>query len=45
MDVSNQKAIDHKMIDLDGTPNKSNLGAMIKVIAAPVAKAAAVKPV
>jgi len=27
MDVRDQKAIDAKMIDLDGTPNKSNLGA------------------
>ena len=27
MDVSNQKAIDHKMIDLDGTDTKSRLGA------------------
>ena len=27
MDVSNQKEIDNMMIDLDGTPNKSNLGA------------------
>lgn len=27
MDVSNQKAIDHKMIDMDGTDTKSRLGA------------------
>ena len=27
MDVSNQKAIDHKMIDMDGTETKSRLGA------------------
>jgi len=27
MDVSNQKAIDHKMIDIDGTDTKSRLGA------------------
>lgn len=27
MDVANQKAIDQKLIELDGTPNKSNLGA------------------
>ena len=27
MDVSNQKAIDHKMIDMDGTDRKSRLGA------------------
>ena len=27
MDVSNQMLIDTTMIDLDGTPNKSNLGA------------------
>lgn len=26
MDVSDQRAIDEKMIELDGTPNKSNLG-------------------
>lgn len=27
MDVFEQQKIDHKMIDVDGTPNKSNLGA------------------
>ena len=27
MDISNQKAIDHKMIDMDGTDTKSRLGA------------------
>ena len=27
MDVSNQMLIDSTLIDLDGTPNKSNLGA------------------
>ena len=27
MDVSNQEAIDHKMIDMDGTATKSRLGA------------------
>ena len=27
MDVREQKALDDKMIALDGTPNKSNLGA------------------
>ena len=27
MDVSNQKAIDHKMVDMDGTDTKSRLGA------------------
>ncbi len=27
MDVTQQAAIDHKMIDLDGTPNKSRMGA------------------
>jgi enolase len=27
MDVTNQKAIDQAMIDLDGTPNKANMGA------------------
>ena len=27
MDIFEQQKIDHKMIDVDGTPNKSNLGA------------------
>ena len=40
--VFNQTEIDHKMIDLDGTPNKSNLGAnSILGISLAVAKAAA----
>ena len=40
--VYNQTEIDHKMIDLDGTPNKSNLGAnSILGISLAVAKAAA----
>lgn len=40
--VFNQKAIDQAMIDLDGTPNKSNLGAnAILGVSLAVAKAAA----
>ena len=42
MCVFEQRAIDHKMIDLDGTPNKSNLGAnAILGVSLAVAQAAA----
>lgn len=42
MDVTDQRAIDQKMIDLDGTPNKAALGAnSILSISLAVAKAAA----
>ena len=42
MSVFEQESIDHTMIDLDGTPNKSNLGAnAILGISLAVAKAAA----
>ncbi|MCU0379054.1 MAG: phosphopyruvate hydratase [Bacteroidales bacterium] len=42
MDVTNQVAIDQKMIDLDGTPTKSNLGAnAILGVSLACAKAAA----
>ena len=42
MDVFEQQKIDHKMIDVDGTPNKSNLGAnAILGVRMPVLKAAA----
>ncbi|WP_412540559.1 phosphopyruvate hydratase [Longispora sp. K20-0274] len=41
-DATDQRAIDQKMIDLDGTPNKANLGAnAILGISLAVAKAAA----
>lgn len=43
MDATNQRAIDLRMIDLDGTPNKGNLGAnAILAVSLAVAKAAAV---
>jgi phosphopyruvate hydratase len=42
MDVFEQQKIDHKMIDVDGTPNKSNLGAnAILGVSMAVLKAAA----
>lgn len=42
MDATNQRAIDLRMIDLDGTPNKGNLGAnAILAVSLAVAKAAA----
>ena len=42
MEVTNQRGIDHKMIELDGTPTKSNLGAnAILGVSLAVAKAAA----
>ena len=42
MDATNQRAIDARMIDLDGTPNKNNLGAnAILGVSLAVAKAAA----
>lgn len=42
MDVRNQREIDHKMIELDGTENKSRLGAnAILAVSLAVAKAAA----
>lgn len=42
MDVFEQQEIDHKMIDVDGTPNKSNLGAnAILGVSMAVLKAAA----
>mgnify|MGYP000882587380 FL=1 len=42
MDVFEQQKIDHKMIDVDGTPNKSNLGAnAILGVSMSVLKAAA----
>ncbi|MBV9768803.1 MAG: phosphopyruvate hydratase [Bryobacterales bacterium] len=42
MDVENQSAIDHKMIDLDGTPNKAKLGAnAILAVSMAAARAAA----
>ncbi len=42
MDVTNQREIDNKMIELDGTPNKSRLGAnAIVATSIAVAKAAA----
>lgn len=42
MDVEDQKALDQKMIELDGTENKSNLGAnAILAVSLAVAKAAA----
>ena len=41
-DAREQEAIDHAMIDLDGTPNKANLGAnAILAVSMAVAKAAA----
>jgi enolase len=41
-DITSQAAIDHVMIDLDGTPNKSKLGAnAILAVSMAVAKAAA----
>jgi len=42
MDAANQRAIDMRMIDLDGTPNKANLGAnAILGVSLAVARAAA----
>lgn len=42
MEVTNQRAIDSLMIELDGTPNKSNLGAnAILAVSLAVARAAA----
>ncbi len=42
MDATNQRAIDMRLIDLDGTPNKNNLGAnAILGVSLAVAKAAA----
>lgn len=42
MDIFEQQKIDHKMIDVDGTPNKSNLGAnAILGVSMAVLKAAA----
>jgi len=42
MDVTDQRALDNKMIELDGTPNKSKLGAnAILGVSMAVAKAAA----
>ena len=42
MEVTDQRGIDHKMIELDGTPTKSNLGAnAILGVSLAVAKAAA----
>lgn len=42
MDASEQRRIDHKMLELDGTPTKSNLGAnAILGVSLAVAKAAA----
>ena len=42
MEVTNQRAIDRLMIELDGTPNKSNLGAnAILAVSLAVARAAA----
>jgi len=42
LDATNQKEIDREMIELDGTPNKSSLGAnAILGVSLPVAKAAA----
>ena len=42
IDVREQKIIDYKMIDLDGTPNKSNLGAnSMLAVSLACAKAAA----
>ena len=42
MDIFEQQKIDHKMIDVDGTPNKSNLGAnAILGVSMSVLKAAA----
>ena len=42
MDVFEQQKIDHKMVDVDGTPNKSNLGAnAILGVSMAVLKAAA----
>jgi enolase len=42
MDVTKQELVDHKMIDLDGTTNKSNLGAnAILAVSLAVAHAAA----
>jgi len=44
MDVEDQKAIDYKMIELDGTPNKSKLGAnAILGVSVASLKAAALK--
>ncbi|MBL4585720.1 MAG: phosphopyruvate hydratase [Flavobacteriales bacterium] len=44
VDVSDQKAIDQRMIDLDGTPNKNNLGAnAILGVSLAAAKAAALE--
>ncbi len=43
-DVADQTGIDHKMIDIDGTENKSNLGAnAILAVSMAVAKAAALE--
>ncbi|MEO5907838.1 MAG: phosphopyruvate hydratase [Ginsengibacter sp.] len=43
-DVADQTGIDHKMIDIDGTENKSNLGAnAILAVSLAVAKAAALE--
>jgi enolase len=43
MDASDQKALDAKLLELDGTPNKANLGAnAILGVSLAVAKAAAV---
>ena len=42
MDVTDQRAIDFKMLELDGTPNKANLGANgILAVSLAVARAAA----
>lgn len=42
MDVTDQRGIDYTLIDLDGTPNKANLGAnAILAVSLAVAKAAA----
>lgn len=42
MDASNQRLIDNRMLELDGTPTKSNLGAnAILGVSLLVAKAAA----
>ena len=43
MDAADQRALDHKMISLDGTPNKSRLGAnAILAVSMAAARAAAV---
>jgi len=42
MDVTDQQGIDHSLIELDGTPNKSNLGGnTLTAVSLAVAKAAA----